>query len=719
MSDDNITRLPFPVVSFNTVLDGLKDSVVQDLLADPEAIRGPAGPPGPPGPPAGDFTITWGTRATFINANLPQGLLRAGFVVQGRTFFVTRDTNGPIAQANGERWRPDGATMPQHFGDCGNDPSRDDAPVIQQALAYVADQDNAHLHFPTSWYFCRTLAEHTYDSSLENNTRITGEFPTSIIVGANHSGAMRLVNSGVARRSRFVAEGLNFVPAVAGAGCAFYVRQNPGGAELSRAAFVKYCQAVPMATFGPGHPMWHPDFEETELQFWGADPTHGDWDPPWPIPGDPDFDDVDDNWADIDDPLHPANPDVRLTDPNCVSEMAFIGMGRILVENVLLGEGGNQKPNKVRGYATLNIDGCYNPLIKSCARLNSYNYFGVTNHRVGEQEGGRMHFTNCVGAVVALAVWQSVPLENQDPLSPRFGSGNRHPVFNMFNTHLNGRRMNALFFNCKYVNLHNVWMYAQQHHTDLDNNGNYRAEPPNFFDDFIDILFVGSHACTVNNVAFRQGPHPTRNHIKLMDCRGMELNLDENSLNAQVGSSGYVVYVDEDCEDITIRMPDKTRTFDNTDYTDRRLVFVEPGAQNVRRVTPTAVHAYNNETVTQALVRNAALGTGLETIGQVDFKATRSGVNTVLDPVASLRARVQNYGQNNVRGRIQVEALEGTSGGDGLQVQARIEPTYTDGEAALFLRVRTGGAYTLERVRVGPNGSGPGGVGRALFISDA
>jgi hypothetical protein len=48
-------------------------------------------------------------------------------------------------------------------------------------------------------------------------------------------------------------------------------------------------------------------------------------------------------------------------------------------------------------------------------------------------------------------------------------------------------------------------------------------------------------------------------------------------------------------------------------------------------------------------------------------------------------------------------------------ITARNDPA-SDGDSGLLIVFHTGGAPAVRRVKVGANGSGPGGVGRALYI---
>jgi len=77
--------------------------------------------------------------ADFIAETVSAPVLAASYQVGDATYQVVRDPSGPIQQANGQRWRPDGEPHPQHFGGAG-DGVADDTAAVQAAIDYAGTE---------------------------------------------------------------------------------------------------------------------------------------------------------------------------------------------------------------------------------------------------------------------------------------------------------------------------------------------------------------------------------------------------------------------------------------------------------------------------------------------------------------------------------------------------------------------------------------------------
>lgn len=115
-----------------------------------------------------DFDQPFASRSAFINADIDSDKLVASFIVEGRSYRVIRDAAGPIEQANGQRWRPDGVTTPQHYGATGlGDEATDTAAVV------AAFANSNHIFFPEGRYI--------FKAKPRSNSIVEGAGPASIL----------------------------------------------------------------------------------------------------------------------------------------------------------------------------------------------------------------------------------------------------------------------------------------------------------------------------------------------------------------------------------------------------------------------------------------------------------------------------------------------------------------------------------------------------------
>lgn len=61
---------------------------------------------------SGIHPLPFSTRAAFIAATIPASVTRTGYIEGGYFIGVSRDTNGLITQANGQRWNEDASVRP-------------------------------------------------------------------------------------------------------------------------------------------------------------------------------------------------------------------------------------------------------------------------------------------------------------------------------------------------------------------------------------------------------------------------------------------------------------------------------------------------------------------------------------------------------------------------------------------------------------------------------
>lgn len=69
---------------------------------------------------ASGISTPYPTRAAFLAATIPPVVTRTSFFVGDQTYAVVRDAAGPIEQADGTRWAPDGPHYAEHFGAVGD-----------------------------------------------------------------------------------------------------------------------------------------------------------------------------------------------------------------------------------------------------------------------------------------------------------------------------------------------------------------------------------------------------------------------------------------------------------------------------------------------------------------------------------------------------------------------------------------------------------------------
>ena len=352
------------------------------------------------------------------------------------------------------------------------------------------------------------------------------------------------------------------------------------------------------------------------------------------------------------------------------------GTNRPYVSNMIM----HEQPNS-REYITpkpqylLNLDGCYNPtvlfslLVGPAAR-------GITNVRTGSNEGGRYHGTNVVG--------QDWPLYIDQP--------ERHPVVTLVNTHLNGVVGNLYIRNCKFIDIVGCWFYNAR-------------ENPSGQVEFIDVEMDNCEHIN-SEILFRGSTNTARRHYKMVECRDFDLNLTKRLASRVQDTS--VVQIDGNCRDGIIRLPDDQASYDFKGY-DQAFTAVAPEAVNIKVVTPET--RTDSDFVSSNWTARKQT-TGSPRISRQAYTGRNDGGQLVR--YVELESYAAGNTEGSERGRFDISArVEGE-----LTVLARVLNSATSSGAALEVAVRESGVQVLRRVRVGPNGSGPGGTGRALYVDD-
>lgn len=352
------------------------------------------------------------------------------------------------------------------------------------------------------------------------------------------------------------------------------------------------------------------------------------------------------------------------------------GMNRPYVNNLIM----HVQPNSAQ-YVTpkpqylLNLDGCYNPTVLFSLLVGPAER-GITNVRTGDNEGGRY-----VGTNVVRPDW---PLYIDQP--------DRHPVVTLVNMHLNGVVGNLFIRNCKFIDIVGSWFY------------NAYPDPSGQIE-FVDVDLRNCEHIN-SEILFRGSTNTARRHYALINCRDFDLNLTKR-LAAEVEDTS-IVQINEDCRQGIIRLPDSQETYDFKGY-DQPFTEVASGAIGIREITP--------NTLTDSDIVSSNWTARKQTTGDPRISLQLySGRN---DAGSSLTyTRVESFASDNAegteRGRYSISARDQGE----MTELLRVLSAATSGGAALEVAVRESGVQVLRRVRVGPNGSGPGGTGRALYVDD-
>ena len=103
--------------------------------------------------------------------------------------------------------------------------------------------------------------------------------------------------------------------------------------------------------------------------------------------------------------------------------------------------------------------------------------------------------------------------------------------------------------------------------------------------------------------------------------------------------------------------------------------------------------------------------------GDIDFGIATVGQRTLL-PMAKIKGSLANATATELQGNILFQIRPNGVSPQSLVTGASIENTTTDGDTFIVTSARVSGASVTKRVKFGAAGTGPGGVGRAMYIDN-
>lgn len=193
--------------------------------------------------------IPYTTRDNFLAANVPLVVTRSLFFVNGYTYAVVRDASGPIVQANGQTWRPDGEVTPYHFGAKG-DNEANDSPAFQAMFDWVMREGGwEEIYLPKGQFVIETritsAANPAPATSLTRGLRVRGAGAGCVIVNKNAEGFFAWLNLS-ARNIRAHMTGFSVEMANGGNnGTIIELSQVPGGIARVPAVMIEYVHIFP------------------------------------------------------------------------------------------------------------------------------------------------------------------------------------------------------------------------------------------------------------------------------------------------------------------------------------------------------------------------------------------------------------------------------------------------------------------------------------------
>jgi hypothetical protein len=582
------------------------------------------------------------TRDAFLEADLLPTVTRAAFVVGRQSFAVIRHESGTIAQDNGQLWAPDGPSTPQHFG---WEPGADCGPPTALALTYEGSLPLGRVYFPTGQYIFETQASVVYSGAIEREVVISGDGRSSMLYGANADGVIKIRTANGNRRAAQLRD-ISIVPIVQNAGCAFAFTAPEGGVN-NRGAFRG--QNIWLAR--PTTTLALTDYEPVIAKHCWGQATGG-------------------------------------------SVLDLSGLNRPNIEYVMMHPQPGSTEYMGLPYALLNLDGCYNPVVKNCV-LNGRAQRGITFVRERDNEGGRIIGCNIVGPEIGIYVDQTDGVEIF-----------RHPRFHVSNTHVNAIVKAFYIANTKFINFEDVWTYGKSLEDD-EGEGGTEIPVPVLPDQYIDIHLHNCNAVDMSAILFRASNVQARRHLYFTGGTRDVVVRAEKGFVAEV--TVPPVFIDGTCRDITMYLPSNPAHYDFREYPDN-LFEIDPAATGIRVYDELGTLVFNATSTTVDRRAQADLPTAATTI------ARREGAIYLPDGTSKEFTRDELVAINGTDGRRIISVLVG----DAISAALQLDRAPGNNQTAMTILVRDpDGVYRTYRGKVGANDTGPGGAGRAFFIDNA
>jgi len=350
--------------------------------------------------------------------------------------------------------------------------------------------------------------------------------------------------------------------------------------------------------------------------------------------------------------------------------------------------------------AIVNVSGSYKPELLGCYGNVSDGVgatYGVKDHGATE-EGFLMSMTTFNGADIGLS-----HTRNQ-----------REPEYQIYGCHVNSKFKNIFIDGFKLGFIDKPLLYQADNST---------------ADIFADIHLVNAEFFHISYPMFRQSPNDRRRHIWLEPrengaVRNITIYLDEACLAASTGGIAPI-FIKGGVARVTIHLPSRTAVTVGASYPalkDLIEISSEPDANGDVANPDEIVVILDGGGGVMSLVDGVEAGPDLDIIraspnpvagnrlGQINM----SGLNAAGDviPYFSWLSVIGSPTAGAEDGRGQ--AFVYVNGSRTLAAEI-FEPAAND-DTGLRILARKGGVVSLEQLRFGPDGSGPSGAGRAVYI---